>query len=140
LFCFNIHRNFFYFIFLIAQEAIEDYRLFNLSPIFDAGNELSEIFCTQSFGLALCEAIIFAIVGNNRHQVEIDTVSAPFLCSGRKVFFCVENLIYCFNFLFFAFLSLENYSITDKAHFTQSECYANYSLSAIDGKRKISAI
>lgn len=121
-------------LFLITQEMIEDYRLLNFSPIFDVGNELSEVFCTESLGLTLCEAIIFAIVGNNRDKVEIDTVSF-FFCGvqNKKVFVCYS--INCCNLFF-----IENYTITDKAHFQQIECYANYSLPTIDGKWKISAI
>lgn len=58
-----------------------DYKYLNFAPIWETSDKFSQVFCDiKSATLPLCRSTIFAVVGRNRHGVEIDEVSLLFKC------------------------------------------------------------
>lgn len=54
-----------------------DYKYLNFASLWQASERLSRIFCDvrSATTIAMCRSFIFAIVGRNKHGIEIDDVS-----------------------------------------------------------------
>lgn len=64
----------------IVRGFFGNYKYINLGTFFGVGSNLTRLLCTprQRATLAVCEALIFAIAGQNRYGVELDSVCNDF--------------------------------------------------------------
>lgn len=79
----------------IRRGFFQNYKYLNLGSFFGVGSNLSRFLCTprQRATLAVCEALIFAIAGQNRHGVELDSVCQCFLSHLKSLqLYPTENL------------------------------------------------
>lgn len=70
----------------VRNNFFGDYRWVSIGAVLDFGNQVTRFLCTerQKATLALCQSIIFAIVGPNRHGIELDTVRRNVLITSQQ--------------------------------------------------------
>lgn len=60
----------------IQRGFFRDYKYINLGTFYELGKQLTRVYCAnRQPTLAVCRSFLFAIVGENRHGIELDTVS-----------------------------------------------------------------
>lgn len=112
----------------VRNNFFGNYRWVSIGAILEFGNQVTRFLCTerQKATLALCQSVIFAIVGPNRHGIELDTVRRNVLIMSQWK--CVKLLI------------AENIENFDATYLAENQREAVDTLRAINCERKIQKI